>query len=182
MRISCVFCFSSPDGEFAPATMAVLCVGVFAASALSSHYVNVTPASIKSSLMCSTNLMAIILAALGTYCHFHGSFADNYTEDYRHIPLICLLLFYFAFAFGPLRFTAELVDRIVPRPYYFSVRCLLTAASWFVIYVIASVLPGLISNIGVGWLFWFMAMMCVFMALFVRSCVPNLVAKECQLV
>lgn len=162
--------------------MAILCVGVFATSTLSSHYRNVTMASIKSSLIFSTNLMAIILGALGTYCHFQGSFAINYTEDYRHVPFICLLLFYIVFAFGSFRLTSQYVDHIVPKQFYFSVRCLLTTASWFLIYVITSILPELIRDIGVGWLFWFMAMMCVTMAFFVRSCVPIPMQRECQFV
>lgn len=166
------------DGEFAPVTMTISCVGVFAVSTLASHYRTTSAASIKSSLLFSTKLMAIILVVLGTYCHLHGSLAVHYSDGYRHIPFVCLVLLYVTFAFGPFRLTSEYVDHIIPAQIYFNVRCLLTAVNWLLIYVMISVLPGLISNIGVGWLFWFMALMCMFMAFFVRRCMPTVTAPK----
>lgn len=164
--------------------MAILCVGVFAASILLPHFFNVNTMTIKISLIFSSNLMAIVLCALGAYCHFQGSFAVNYTEDYRHIPLICLSLFYILFAIGPNRLSNEYAEQIIPKKCYFNMRCLLTTTTWFLIYVVTRILPQLIDNIGVGWLFWFMAMMCVLMSFFVRLFVPdiNKMSEEFRLV
>lgn len=118
--------------------------------------------------------MSLILGALGTYCHFQGSFGLNYTEDYRQIPLILLTIFYFIFAIGTYRYTNEYAEQIIQKKCYFTVRCLLTITSWFLIFIIIRMLPQLIDNIGVGWLFWFMSTMCVLMSVFVKLFVPDI--------
>lgn len=163
------------DGEFEPEIAAILCGGVFAVSILLQYFLSIGNSStIKANLMWSTNLMALILGLLGAYCHFQGSFGIVYTEDYRHVPLICLAFFYFFFANGPYRLSNEYAEQIIPKKCYFTVRCLLTAISWILIYVITRMLPQLVDNIGVGWLFWFMATMCLFMSVFVKLFVPDL--------
>lgn len=164
--------------------MTILCGIVFGIGTISPHFVNTTKMSIKNSLIWSSNIMAIILGALGTYCHFDGSFGLNYTKGYRQIPLILLTLYYFVFAFGTNRCTNEYAEQMIPKKCYFIVRCLLTATSWFLIYIITSMLPQLIDNIGVGWLFWFMTTMCVLMSVFVKLFVPNVnkVPEEFRLV
>lgn len=163
------------DGEYEPKTIAILCGCVFAFSIFIPQFLNIgNNSTIKQNLMWSSNLMAIILGLLGAYCHFQGSFGVDYTEDYRHVPLICLAFFYFFYAIGPYRLSNEYAEQITPKKCYFTVRCLLTTISWLLIYVITRMLPELIDNIGVGWLFWFMATMCVLMAFFVKLFVPDL--------
>lgn len=157
---------------------------VFAASIIMPHFFDDSTTSIKVNLMWSTNLMAGILGVLGLYCHLHGSFAPNNTEDYRHIPLICLSLFYFLYATGPQRLSHEYAEKMIPKKCYFTMRCMLATTSWFLIYVITRMLPQLIDHIGVGWLFWFMAAMCVLMSVFVKLFVTDLtkVPEEFRLV
>lgn len=117
--------------------------------------------------------MAISLCLLGYYCHYQGTFGHIYTEDYRQLPWLCLGMFYFLYATGPYRLTHVYAEQVIPKKCYFSIRCLLTATSWCLIYTITRMLPRLIDMIGVGWLFWFMATMCVFMAAFVKWFVPD---------
>lgn len=147
---------------------AIICVGIFALSVLLSNFIKFGVASIRSHLMWSCSLMAICLSLLGYYCHYQGTFGHIYTEDYSQMPWLCLGLFYFLYATGPYRLIHVYTDQITPKQCYFSVRCVLAATSWFMIYVITRRLPRLIDIIGVGWLFWFMSIMCIFMAIFVK--------------
>lgn len=78
----------------------------------------------------------------------------------------------------------ECVDAIIPKHHHFTVRCLLTSTSWACIYGVTRILPGLIDMIGVGWVFWYMAIMCGLMAVFANAFVPHVkrVAEEGKLV
>lgn len=128
--------------------------------------------------------MAISLCTLGVYCHYQGSFGYATTEDYHQLPLYCLGLFFLLFAVGPFRLAMECVDAIIPKHHHFTVRCLLTSTSWACIYGVTRILPGLIDMIGVGWVFWYMAIMCGLMAVFANAFVPHVkrVAEEGKLV
>lgn len=117
--------------------------------------------------------MAISLCVLGVYCHYQGSFGHATTEDIRQLPLFCLGAFFMFYAIGPYRLAGELANKVIPKYGYFTVRCLLTSISWAFIYGITRILSGLIDTIGVGWLFWFMAIMCILMAIFASLFVPN---------
>lgn len=178
------FWFADEKNEFPSETAAILCVTVFAISILMPKFAYGKNAGIKVSLLWSTNLMAAILGVLGLYCHLQGSFGPDKTEPFRHIPLICLALFYFFHATGPLRLSNEYAENVIPKKCYFTMRCMLTMTSWLLVYVITRMLPQLIDHIGVGWLFWFMAVMCVLMSLFVKLFVDDLnkVAEESRLV
>lgn len=161
--VSMIFFFFISDGDFSPEISTVICGTVFAIGTLMPRYfVN------RSGLMWSTNLMAAIFGVLGLYCHLHGSFSPNNTQDYRSFPLICLTLVYILFATGPQRLSNEYAEQVIPKKCYFTVRCMLTTTSWLLIYVITRMLPQLIRHVGVGWLFWFMMAMCVLMSVFVR--------------
>lgn len=175
--------FKFSEVEYSPEVTAVLCCCVFVCSVILPNIVDYS-VPIKGYLIWSTNLMAMCLIALGVYCHYQGTFGHEYTEEYRHLPLICLGLFFFFFATGPYRLTQEYAEQIIPKKNYFSVRCLLTAISWAFIYAITRILPGLIGFIGVGWLFWYMAFMCLFMSIFVRLYLPDLKkhSDECKLI
>lgn len=124
--------------------------------------------------MWSTNLMATSLGVLGLYCHLHGSFGANHIEDFGYMPIICLALFYILFAIGPHRLVNEYAEQVIPKKCYFTIRGMLTTTSWLLIYIITRLLPQLIRHIGVGWLFWFMAAMCVLMSIFVRLLVTDI--------
>lgn len=117
--------------------------------------------------------MAISLCTLGVYCHYQGSFGYATTEDYHQLPLFCLGMFFMLFAIGPYRVAMNCVDSIIPKHHHFTVRCLLTSTSWAFIYGITRILPGLIDMIGVGWLYWYMAIMCILMAIFANAFVPQ---------
>lgn len=170
--------------EYSPETSIILCAVVFAVSILASNFFESNNAIIKSSLIWSTNVMALILGVLGLYCHLQGSFGPNNTEDYRNIPLICMALFYFFFATGPHRLIHEYAETVIPKNCYFTMRSMLATTSWFLIYVITRMLPQLIDHIGIGWLFWFMGAMCGLMSVFVKLFVtdPNKFPEEFRLV
>lgn len=163
---------------------AILCVTVFAMSILLPEFVYGKNAGIKVSLMWSTNLMAVILGVLGLYCVLQGSVGPSITEGFRYVPLICLAFYYILFATGPLRYSDEYAEKVIPKKCYFTMRCMLTITSWLLVYIITRMLPQLIDQIGVGWLFWFMAVMCALMSLFVKLFVddPNKVLEESRLV
>ncbi|XP_055323915.1 uncharacterized protein LOC129578805 [Sitodiplosis mosellana] len=181
---ACESVLSRVECEFTPEVSTILCVTVFVVSILVPHFFDDRSINIKVSLMWSTNVMAAILGVLGLYCHLHGSFAPNNFEDIRYIPLICLSLFYFLYATGPQRLSHEYAEKVIPKKCYFTMRCMLATTSWFLIYVITRMLPQLIGHIGVGWLFWFMAAMCVLMSVFVKLFVADLtkVPEESRLV
>lgn len=153
-------------GEFSPEILAILTAAVFAVSTQLPNYF-----CGRSGLMWSTNLMATDLGVLGLYCHLHGSFG---IEDFGYMPLICLALFYILFAIGPHRLINEYAEQVIPKKCDFSIRGMLTTTSWLLIYVITRLLPQLIRHIGVGWMFWFMAIMCGVMSIFVKLFVADI--------
>lgn len=171
------------EGEYSPEVTAVLCTSIFVCSVILPNIVDYE-IPIKRYLMWSTNLMAVSLLALGVYCHYQGSFGHEYTEDHKYLPLLCLGVFFFFFATGPYRLTHEYAENIIPKKDYFTVRCMLSVISWGLIYGITRILSSLIDFIGVGWLFWYMAFMCIFMSIFVRIFMPEIKrnADECKLV
>lgn len=178
-----MFCIS--EGDYSPEVTAILCGSIFVCSViLPTLPIIDCEISIKKYLIWSTNLMAASLIVLGIYCHLQGSFGHGYTEEYRYLPLFCMGVFFFFFATGPYRLSHEYAEQIIQKKDYFTVRCLLTVVSWAFIYGITKVLPRLIDFIGVGWLFWYMAFMCIFMSIFVRIFMPEMKRNgdECKLV
>lgn len=168
-----IVCGSCAESDYSPEVTAIICGSIFTFSVFISNFMKFEFTSIRSHLMWSSNLMGISLCLLGYYCHYQGTFGHIYTEDYRQLPWLCLGMFYFLYATGPYRLTHVYAEQIIPKKCYFSIRCLLSTTSWCLIYAITRMLPRLIDIIGVGWLFWFMAIMCTFMAAFVKLFVPD---------
>lgn len=170
--------------EFNSKTTAILCITVFAMSIMMPTFFCAKNARINISLMWSTNLMAAILGVLGLYCHWKGVLGPKMTEQFHYVPLICLALFYCLYAIGPHRLTSDYAEKVIPKKCYFTMQCMLTVISWLLMYVITRMLPQLIDHIGVGYVFWFMAIMCVLMSVFVKLFVndPIKVPEEFRLV
>ncbi|KAJ6637842.1 Facilitated trehalose transporter Tret1 [Pseudolycoriella hygida] len=157
-------------GEFTPEMTAILCCAIFTAGIAFPNicsYVGKT----KTVLVWSSTCMAISLGALGIYCHYQGTFGE--IDDYKVMPLVFLGFFYFCFAIGPHSFTWQYVQETIPVEHFFNIRNLLVAVSWMVIFAITRVLPRLIDVIGVGWLFWYMSLMCLFLTIFSAVVVPE---------
>lgn len=178
-----VFLVICLDAEYSAEITAIILCGIFALSVLVPRMVDYRT-TMKRNIILSTISMAISLIVLGAHCHYQGSYGHAFTEDSRQLPIICLSLFYFFFAIGPFRMVITFVDDVLPQKSYFTIRCLLTSTSWLVIYGITRVLPHLIDSIGVGWLFWYMAFMCMFMVIFVKLFMPEIeqLTKEEKLV
>lgn len=168
------FLFSFAASEYTPELSAIVCGTAFAASIFLPYLISIPYSSLRSGLIWSNVLMGLCLAILGTFCHYQGSFGHIYTEDYRYLPLVCLVIFFSVYANGPSRLVQELADQIIPKKHDFTIRCLLTVTTWSLIYAITRNLPRLIDLIGVGWLFWFMTIMCFFATIFVKLFVPDL--------
>jgi len=157
-------------GEFTPAITAILCCAIFTAGIAFPNtctYIGKT----KTVLVWASTCMAISLGALGIYCHYQGTFGE--IDDYKVMPLVFLGFFYFCFAIGPHSFTWQYVQETIPVEHFFHIRNLLVAVSWIVIFAITRVLPGLIDEIGVGWVFWYMSLMCLFLTVFSAVIVPE---------
>lgn len=122
----------------------------------------------KNGLLRSIKCMAIILGLLGLFCILQGTLSPDNMEDYNFIPILLLVLVYFFYSIGPQRFANEYAEIIIPKKCYFIVRCMLVSISWLLIFIITKTIPYLIRFIGVGYLFGFMAVMCVLMSIFVR--------------
>lgn len=176
--------FSSFSVCESPEISRIVCATVYGVSIIVPHFFDDSNVSIKVNLIWTTNLMGVIMGVLGLYYHLHGSFDINQTKYSHIIPAICLTLFYSIYAIGPQRLSNEYAEKIIPKKCYFTMRCMLTTTSWFMIYVITSMLSQLIPMIGVGWLFWFMAIMCLWMSVFVKLFIADHanVTNKCRLV
>lgn len=152
----------------------ILCVISYCVSILLPHFFDF----IKINLMWSTSLMAGVLGVLGVFCCIQGVFDCSKTEDYRYVPVVCLALFYFLYAIGPQRFTNEYAEKVIPKKCYFTIRSMLATTSWFLIYTTTRMMPDLIKQIGVGYLFCYMAVICVLMAVFVKLFVVDMTSNE----
>lgn len=157
-------------GEFTPEMTAILCCAIFTAGIA---FPNICTISVKTKtvLVWSSTCMAISLGALGIYCHLQGTFGN--IDEYKVMPLLLLGFFYFCFAIGPHSFTWQYVQETIPVEHFFKIRNLLVAVSWIVIFAITKVLPRLIDIIGVGWLFWYMSLMCLLLTIFSAVLVPD---------
>lgn len=149
---------------------AILCCSIFTAGIAFPNWCSYIGKT-KTVLVWSSSCMAVSLGALGIYCHYQGTFGE--IDDYKVMPLVLLGLFYFCFAIGPHSFTWQYVQETIPVEYFFNIRNLLVAVSWLVIFAITRALPRLIDVIGVGWLFWYMSLMCLFLTIFSAVIVPE---------
>lgn len=158
------------DGEFTPEMTAILCCAIFTAGIAFPNICSCLGKT-KTVLVWSSSCMAISLGALGIYCHLLGTLGK--IDDYKVAPLALLGLFYFCFAIGPHSFTWQYVQETIPVEHFFNIRNVLVAVSWSVIFAITRTLPRLIDIIGVGWLFWYMSLMCLFLTIFSAVIVPE---------
>lgn len=165
--------FNQPviDGEFTPEMTAILCCAIFTAGIAFPNICSFIGRT-KIVLVWSTTCMAVNLAALGVYCVLQGTFG-HIIDDYKVLPLVFLGFFYFCFAIGPHSYTWQYVQETVPAEHFFHIRNLLVAVSWSVIFAITKALPRLIRRIGVGWLFFYMSLMCLFLTIFCAVAVPE---------
>lgn len=157
-------------GEFTPEMTAILCCAIFTAGIAFPNICSYLGKT-KTVLVWSSTCMAMSLGALGIYCHLLGTFGK--IDDYKVAPLALLGLFYFCFAIGPHSYTWKYVQETIPVEHFFNIRNLLVAVSWSVIFAITRTLPRLIDVIGVGWLFWYMSLMCLFLTIFSAVIVPE---------
>lgn len=155
-------------------TTAYACVvcAAFVVSTSLPHLTGIRCKSRATMIWCCC-VMATVMMALGAHCHMLGSF-DRYRDQefHRMWPIYLLGLFYAAYAVGPFRLTWHFAKRMVPADVYFTVRSALVAVSWLATFAVTRILPRLIDEVGVGWLFWYMSTMCVGAAVFVYHFVP----------
>ena len=114
-----------------------------------------------------TVFMSVSMMLFGVYCHYQGTIGHN-DKYYHQLPLLLFGIFFFCFAIGPYRLTWYFVEKIVPCEYYFTMRCFLVSFNWLVISGVTRVLPMLIDTIGIGWIFWYISLMCAFASLFYK--------------
>lgn len=126
----------------------------------------------KILLLGSTICMGLSLFALGISCHYQATFGYG-NKELTYLPLYLIGAFFFFFAIGPYRLTWFFIEKLLPEDNYMTMRSLLVSTSWLLICGITRILPRLIDVIGVGWLFWYMAIMCFFTSVFVSIYVPR---------
>lgn len=151
---------------------AILCLTIFIASIIFPNFYG-QKYKPKAVLLWSIGLMGLSLVGLGAYCHYMATFGKNSNPDITSFPLYLLGAFYFFFALGPFRLIWFFVEKTLPEENYLVIRCWLISASWLLVCGITRVLPGLIDFVGVGWLYWYMAIMCLLTAIFVSVFVPK---------
>lgn len=151
---------------------ACLVCAVFAGSTSLPHMTGIRCKSRAAMIWCCC-IMATVMLAFGIHCHLLGSFARYRDQEFHHMwPIYLMGLFYCAYAIGPFRLTWHFCKRMLPAEVYFLMRSVLVAVSWLATFAVTRILPRLIDEVGVGWLFLYISTMCFGAAVFVYHFVP----------
>lgn len=125
------------------------------------------PISVKCLMVWSTILISIILGSFGMYCHYRGTYG-HYAEDHNGLlPLFMFGAIFAAYAVGPLLLTETCAYQMMPRAALgIKFRSLIVTVTWWTLFMVIQVFPGLINSIGVGCVLWFMMINSALAALF----------------
>ncbi|XP_055526074.1 facilitated trehalose transporter Tret1-like [Wyeomyia smithii] len=163
--------FTLTDGQFTPEWTAVYVAVIFTLSYPVYRLLGVKLGDYKL-LLWSSALMSVMMIGLGWHCHLQGM--HGHSDEYGHLPLVYFGAFIFLYAIGFQRVPWKWLDESIEEKIAFPLRTVATAVSWVTLYFGVRLLPTLIGLIGVGWLFWNIAIVLLFAILFVLVSLPNL--------
>lgn len=163
--------FRITGGEYSHEITSIAVSAIFLVSIWSMKFLGIS-LSDKKTLVVTGVMMAISLIILGFYLHERGSY--GHLEDYGYIPLVCYGVFIFLYAIGLCRISWKYMRILTPKRRYFAVRSLCTSLSWMFVVIFATSYPKLIESVGVGWMFWFMALACFLLTILTVVFVPDL--------
>ncbi|XP_058063170.1 uncharacterized protein LOC131213192 [Anopheles bellator] len=129
-------------------------------------------------LLTSTLLMALTMLALGWQCHVRGTHSPAphvpVPAAHQNGPLIALALYYTCYTVGFHRLPGKLLDaELDDAELRFPLHTLATAISWGTVYVAVRLLPVLLRAIGIGWLFWNVALVALFAVVVLIVSLPS---------
>ncbi|XP_053693081.1 facilitated trehalose transporter Tret1-like [Sabethes cyaneus] len=163
--------FTLTDGQYTPEWTAVYVAAIFALSYPAYRLLGFKLGDYKL-LLWSSALMSVAMIGLGWHCHVQGMY--GHSDEYGHLPLVYFGVFIFLYAIGFQRVPWRWLDESIEEEIAFPLRTIATALSWATLYFCVRLLPTLIGLIGVGWLFWNIAIVLLFAILFVLFSLPNL--------
>ncbi|XP_050087300.1 glucose transport protein-like [Anopheles aquasalis] len=119
----------------------------------------------RTLLLGTTVLMALTMLALGWHCHVRGTHShlpNHFVAGQPSGSIVALALFYACHAIGFQRVPWALLEAEVQPDLRFPVRTLATVISWAMVYLTVRLFPILLRTIGIGWLFWNVALVALF--------------------
>lgn len=151
---------------------AIILVSIFIASLPVYKMININFKD-RTTLLASCIIMMLSMLVLGAFCHIQGVAAEP-SENYEYIELSCLGIFIFMYTIGIHRLSGKYVFALTPSTNHFKITVMTTSAGWLINLGLLRLLPMLIDHIGVGWVFWNIAIVLIFTIIFIRLFVPDL--------
>lgn len=115
--------------------------------------------------------MFLSLSVLGGFRHMQSILGEP--SEYGYIPLVSLCIYTLFYGIGPFRLTSYYIQKITDETHSFKIYGICSLLTWSTIYVLTKIIPKLISIIGVGWLLWYMALLCLVTFFFITIFVPD---------
>lgn len=109
---------------------------------------------------------------LGAYCHGVGVTLNP--PEHGYLPLTIFSLQTILYTIGPLRVTINYLQAMTNDNNVFMGRLIFTTITWIAIFLATGALPILITYVGTGWIFWYMAISCLSCYFFVTYFLPDL--------
>lgn len=126
----------------------------------------------KRILLLSITLLFFVYITIGTYFHLK-SLAVDFISEASYVPAICFTLIGFIY-FGIIKEHIEFFSSsLTSRANRFPVRAISHTIMWLIVASISHNLNHAIWYIGVGWIFYNIAIVCLFYVLFVAFVLPH---------
>lgn len=126
----------------------------------------------KGSFLLCIGLLFLTYVTLGTYYHLQ-SLASVFVSDYTYTPIVCFAAIGLIY-FGGVRQHIDFFNNsLTSRANRFPVQALSHFVSWFIVASISHKFNNAIWYIGVGWIFYNIATVCLFFLAFVAFVMPK---------
>lgn len=126
----------------------------------------------KACLMFVIALLFIVYAVLGTFYHLQSLGAD-FIDNYDCTPATCFALIGFLYVAGIRQHVDFFTSSLISKANRFPVRVLAHMLTWSIVASVSYKLNHAIWYIGVGWIFYNIATVCLFFVLFVAFVLPS---------
>lgn len=112
--------------------------------------------------------------SVGTFFHLKHLGISS-MQDYGFIPAVGLFIIAYIYSSGIVQNVRNYLYALTSSCNRFAVQCLTASLSWLVIFIMCFQLNHTIWYIGIGWLFYNMGIVAVFLLCFVLLLLPSLI-------
>lgn len=129
----------------------------------------------KSSLLLSIVILFTAFSLLGTYYHTTNLGFSTLSDNYPYFPILCFTTIALVYTSGVVPNIHTYIHVLTVQHNRFAVQTITYATSWLITSILCAELNHVIWYIGIGWLFYNIAIISVFMLCFIILLMPRLI-------